>query len=95
MKSKYSIIKPTKLIALLSLILLTGCNTTSFKVTKPDGTSVTIANTRFLWTTDSYAASFTTNSASLTANKSATDSETIKAVVQGAVAGMAQAAPKP
>lgn len=71
--------------------LLAGCNTTSFTATKPDGTKIAISNNRFLWSSDSYSATLTTNGASLTANKSSADSATIQAIVQGAVAGAGQA----
>lgn len=83
--------------ALASLIalalLITGCNTTTFKQTAKDGTTVTIANSRWLWTTESYSVKFDTNGASLTANKSSTDSAAIAAVAEGLVKGMTAAKP--
>lgn len=79
----------------IAALLLTGCNTTVFTAKKSDGTTVSISNHRFLWSSDSYSASLTTNGASLTANKSSSDSATIAAIVQGAVAGVGQAAKTP
>ncbi len=82
---------PLILSALLLMTALSACNTTSFEATRADGTHIKITNQRVIWTTDSYAFSLTTNGASLSANKSATDKETIEAIVQGAVAGAGQA----
>lgn len=73
------------------MVLLTGCNTTVFTMTKPDGTKVSISNGRLLWTSDSYSATLTTNGASLSANKSSTDSTAMAAVAQGVIQGMAAA----
>lgn len=85
-----------KILLILSLLstlalFVTACNTTSFEATKPDGTHIRITNQRLLWSSDNYAATLGTNGASLTANKSSTDSATIQAIVQGAVAGTGQA----
>jgi len=75
-----------KLIVLpLLAIALSGCNTTTFKATKADGTSVEIVNKRFFWATDNYSAVLTTNGASLTASKSNVDSAAIAASVGAAV----------
>ncbi len=77
------------------IVALTGCNTTSYVETSKDGSSKSIQNHRFLWASDSFAAQFGPNGASLTANKSSADSATISAIVQGAVAGAGQAAKTP
>lgn len=67
-----------------------GCNTTRFDATKPDGTKLVITNTRFLWATDSYVATFTTNGASLSANKSNVDREALGTIVSAAVSAAAK-----
>jgi hypothetical protein len=69
-----------------------GCNTTTCKMERPDGTKICVVNNRFFWSSDSYMASFGTNSASLTANKSSVDANAIAAAVQGAINGAAAAA---
>lgn len=66
-------------------IAVAGCNTTQFTATKPDGTKVTIINTRCFWSTDSYAASLTPDKAELMANKSRPDSEALAAMMAAAV----------
>ena len=73
-----------------AIILLCGCNTTSLTVTKPDGVVVSVRNTRILWATDSYAASWSTNGASLSANKSNVDREALGVVVSAAVSAAAK-----
>jgi len=80
------------ILASFAAVLLTGCNTTVFTAVKSDGTKVSVSNHRFLWTSDSYTATLSTNGASLSANKSSADSATISAIVQGAVSGVGQAA---
>lgn len=82
-------------IASFAAVILTGCNTTVFTAKKADGTTVSISNHRFLWASDSYTATLNTNGASLSANKSSSDSATISAIVQGAVAGAGQALKTP
>ena len=71
---------------------ITGCNTTSLTVTKPDGVVVSVRNTRLLWATDSYAASWTTNGASLSANRSNVDREALGTIVSAAVSAAAKSA---
>lgn len=75
----------------MAALVFCGCNTTSFEATKPDGTHLKIANHRLFWSSDSYTATISTNGASLSANKSTSDSAAIQAIVQGAVAGATQA----
>lgn len=70
--------------------LFCGCNTTSLTVTKPDGVVVRVNNTRLLWATDSYSASWSTNGASLSANKSNVDREALGVVVSAAVSAAAK-----
>jgi len=87
---RYKLTIPPKTVALAlgclcGAFLLTGCNTTTFKATKADGTSVQITNKRFCWSTENYAATLTTNGASLTASKSNVDSAAIAASVSAAV----------
>jgi len=87
---KYKIVVPPKTLALAlgclcGAFLLTGCNTTTFKSVKPDGTSIEIINKRVFWSTDQYSAVLTTNGASLTASKSNVDSAAIAASVGAAV----------
>lgn len=79
---------------LLTIIAATlaGCNTTSLTVTKPDGVIVSVRNTRLLWATDSYTASWNTNGASLSANKSNVDREALGTIVSAAVSAAAKAA---
>ncbi len=69
----------------LPIILLTACNTTNFSATRADGTKVQIVNRRFMWATEAYNATLTTNGASLSASKSTVDSAAIGAAVAGAV----------
>lgn len=81
-------------ITYFSLVLvglsLTACNTTSFQVTKADGTKVAIHNTRLFWSTESYNAVLGTNSASLTANTSTdTAAQNTAALAQAIGTGMA------
>lgn len=83
---------PLFLGVLCVLAVCTGCNTTTFDATKPDGTKIHIVNNRLLWTTDSYAAELSGERASLNANKSKTDTEALKAVVEAAVTSAAAAA---
>ena len=84
------------IVILLSLagivtVLLTGCNTTLFSETKPDGTKISIKNSRVFWSSESYTCQFSTNGASLSASKSTVDSAAISAATQGAINGMASA----
>lgn len=82
-----------KTLFLIPLVaLLAGCNTTTFVQTSKDGSSLSVANHRFLWTSDSFTASFNTNGASLTANKSSADSAAIAAIAQGVAQGLGTAA---
>ena len=69
-------------LALLA-VSLCGCNTTKF--TKAADGTVTIENKRLFWSTDSYAANWSTNGASLEVNKSGTDSAALAALVSAAV----------
>ena len=73
-------------------VICCGCNTTTCKMDRPDGTKISVVNNRFFWSSDSYACTFGTNSASLTANKSNVDASAIAAAVQGAINGAAAAA---
>jgi hypothetical protein len=74
-----------------AIVLLAGCNTTSCEMERPDGTRVKVVNNRFLWSTEAYTVSFSTNTATLSANKAGTDSAAIQAAVQGSINGMAAA----
>jgi hypothetical protein len=80
------------LLLLLPVALFAGCCATNFSATKPDGTKVAVSNYRLIWSTEAYNCNISSNSASLTANKSSTDSAAIAAVAQGVVQGMAAAA---
>ncbi len=80
-----------KLILIPIIACLTGCNTTTFKASKSDGTIVEIRNSRVWWSTEAYAVNLTTNGASLTASKSTVDSAAIGAAVTGAVDGTLKA----
>jgi hypothetical protein len=73
------------LILIPILALVAGCNSTSFKATKPDGTTVSISNTRFLFATENYSATLTTNGATLSATKSGVDGEAGAAIVAAAI----------
>jgi hypothetical protein len=75
----------TTLALIIAAASLCGCNTTSLTVTKPDGVVVSVKNTRLFWATDSYAASWTTNGASLSANRSNVDREALGTIVSAAV----------
>ena len=89
-KLKSNTMKKT-LTALTGLALIAcGCNTTNFTASKPDGTKVSITNSRLFWTTDSYSASLKGDEATLSANKSKTDTEAIGAVVTAAVSAAAK-----
>ena len=74
-----------KLFLIPVLALAAGCNTTSFKATKPDGTTVQIVNTRILFSTENYSATLTTNGATLSATKSGVDGEASAAIVAAAI----------
>ena len=83
-----------KLIVITSAaLLLTGCCATKFAFKKPDGSMVSITNYRLFWTTDSYNVSLSTNTATMSANKSTVDSDSIAAVASGVVHGMEAAKP--
>ncbi len=76
--------------------LLSGCCATKYEYNGPAGAHVAVSNNRFLWTTDAYNVNFGTNgTASISVSKSGTDNATIAAIVQGAIQGVAAAAPKP
>ncbi len=89
--------KSIVVIGLAGALLLgaTGCCVTNYDYQTPGGAKVHVTNNRFVWTTDAYAVNFGTNgTASITVSKSGTDNATITAIVQGAIQGMAAAAPK-
>lgn len=84
-----------KVLLLLAAVGLAccGCNTTQFSRTETwtDGAGVTrtntvsVSNRRCIWTTESYAASLSGNSAKLTATKSSTDQQTIQVLAQALI----------
>ena len=75
--------------AVLLVALCAGCNTTKF--TKSANGDVSISNTRWLWTTDSYACNWTSNSASLDVNKSAPDTEALNSAITAVISAAAKA----
>lgn len=75
-------------VIVLILTCCTGCNSTKF--TKSANGDVSISNTRWFWTTDSYACNWTSNSASLDVNKSAPDTQALN----NAIAAVINAAAK-
>ena len=89
---KFIIMKKTLAALTACALVACGCNTTNFTATKPDGTKVSITNSRLFWTTDSYSATLKGDEATLSANKSKTDTEAITAVVTAAVSSAAAAA---
>lgn len=84
--------KLTLLTALLmAAVLITGCCATSYTLKQPGGQEITVKNNRFFWATDSYSVNFSTNGASISVNKSSTDSAAIGAVAEGVAKGLASA----
>lgn len=89
-----------RLLAVVSMGLLCGCNSTQFSRvetwTDKDGIAhtnmVSVCNRRCIWTTESYTASLSKDTARLTATKSTTDQETIQIMAQ-ALVSIAQKAP--
>ena len=61
------------------LLACAGCNTTEF--TKTAAGDVTIKNKRYLWSTDSYEASWSTNGATLDVNKSGADAKAVVDII--------------
>lgn len=81
------------LLCTLSFILvLTGCNTTSFQSVRPDGTYIKVSNQRFFWQTELYALTLSSNSASLKATKANASSDAMGAVAEGVARGIVNAA---
>lgn len=85
------------LLAIAACLALCGCNTTRFSRTETyeaerEGKRVTVTNTvqvvnvRAIWSTESYTARLSKDTASLTASKSSPDAETIAAIVQAVIA---------
>ena len=70
------------------LAVLTGCNSTSFTATKPDGTIINVKNSRLLWSTEAYAVNLTSNSASLSATKASADAAAFAAIAEGVAKGL-------
>lgn len=89
-----------RLLAVAAVVLLCGCNSTRFSRTETwtDGAGVThtntvsVSNRRCIWTTESYVASLSGNTAQLTATKSSTDQQTIQVLAQ-ALVSLANKAP--
>jgi len=79
---------------LVSLLMLSACNTTVVDQTiVVNGVTnhVHVANSRFLWKTEGYKATPTTNGYySIDCKGSGTDADSIKAAAQGAAEGTAR-----
>lgn len=79
-------------LAILFLLSMTGCNTTTFTRVDKDGSRIRVSNIRAFWSSESYDCQLSTNgTARLTATKSNVDAAAIQAAAQGAVNGMAAA----
>jgi len=80
-----------KTLTIIGLALLcAGCNTTRFSRAQViDGkTNITsLVNYRFLWANEGYTMTISSNTASITCQKTSVDSQAIAAGVQGAVQG--------
>lgn len=72
-------------------IFCVGCNTTSFERILPDGSTVSVSNSRVFWSTESYEATMTETGATLKAEKSREDAQAIKAAAEGVARGLASA----
>lgn len=79
----------------LTCAVLAGCNTTHFSATRPDGTKIVVDNYRMFWSTQDYQLVLGTNSASLSAERSSPDADSLKAVAEGVTTGALKAGLKP
>ena len=88
--------KPTKVLALFAVLLLTGCVGISYdvqQVTAMGTNHIHLSANRFFWSSESYVASINTNgTGSLQASKSSVDSVALGAVAQGVAQGLASGA---
>jgi hypothetical protein len=75
-------------ISILLMVAATGCNTTRFTATKPDGTIISVRNTRLLWATEAYSVTINSNGATLGATKASADAAAFAAIAEGVAKGL-------
>lgn len=71
------------------ILVLTGCNTTSFQAVRPDGTYIRVSNQRFFWQTELYALTLSSNTATLKATKANASADALGSVAEGVARGLA------
>lgn len=97
MKTLFSILIGC-LLAVTLMAILSGCNSTTFTQTAPDGSQLTVSNHRLFWQTGNATAAATTSNGSrlsLTIANSKGDAATIQAVAAGVAAGLNRYPPMP
>lgn len=73
-------------LAIVAAAVLTGCSTSRVTKTMPDGTKFSAFNSRFIWATEGFEATYNTNgTATIKIQKSNPDAQTAAAVTEAAV----------
>lgn len=86
-------LRARKAAALAASLILVGCSFTQGTRTAPDGSKLTVRNTRFLWASEGVTFGVTDTNGfrvDLSIRKSRPDIEAIGAVAEGVAKGMAQ-----
>lgn len=74
------------------VLFCSGCSTSRFTRTLPDGSKLSAWNSRFIWSTEGFEMSYSPSNTTIKLQKANADAQTAGAIAEGVAKGVAGAA---